>query len=322
MHSSTNGWIPRRTMAAIGILIATVFAGATGGCVWDPAPFREAKAITAPAPAVNAPLVVETRNGNVSIERATISELKVSGEVRAQTQERARDAQVTVSNRADGAVVVSVLWPEGEARNGEGATLNVQVPTAWGNAGATVRTNNGAIRLAKLGGPADIRTSNGAVEVSDHDGTVTARSSNGSITLDFVEGAIDAETSNGRITVTDAAGPVRTATSNGRVRVVLTGDNAGPVDVRTSNGSVAVLVGPAFAGDLSVSTSNGGVTVDEALGANAKIVDKGRRSAKVRFGSEGSPAAASTVKTSNGSVEIGPAPRDTRGNAVGGGQGQ
>lgn len=276
-------------------------------CTWDLARFKDSKTITAPAMADHG-LIVETRNGSVTVTRADVSEVMIAAEVRAQTEERAKAAKVRAERDASGTLIVGIDWPGGSAMGGEGATFDIRVPSARG---VVIKTGNGRISLTGCAGPADLRTSNGTIIVDDHDGPVTAQSSNGEINLDFVEGAIDAQTSNGRITITDAAAAVKARTSNGRVRIALTNDNAGPVEAKSSNGTMTLMVGPAFAGELHASTSNGGVTIADGAVKGAKTIEKARASARIVFAASGGE---STLRTSNGAITIDVAPADTRGN--------
>lgn len=279
---------------------------AVAGC--DLAPYRESKAITAPASEAARPLAVETRNGGVTVTRANVPEVKIEAVVRAQSPERARDAKIKSEVNGAGELLVSVEFTEG-ARQGEGASFEITTPQVRS---VRIETGNGPIWLKGTSGEARLATSNGRITVDDHDGPVRARTSNGEIHLDFVEGEIDARTSNGRVTVNDAAGPVRVQTSNGRVRVALTADNPGPVDASSSNGSMVLLVGPAFAGTLKLETSNGSMTVGTLIEEFIKSSKVGRRSATIEFKGAG---ADSKFSSSNGSIEVNRAPENTRGNS-------
>ncbi|MEW6745870.1 MAG: DUF4097 family beta strand repeat-containing protein [Planctomycetota bacterium] len=240
-------------------------------------------------------LRVETVNGNIAV---TLSEgpPEVRAEIRAQTKERLEQTVVLADTQVDGTLFVHVEWPGGERRSNEGCSFEIKVP---GANGVTLRTSNGVLTMEGLSGTARLDSSNGSITVRRHAGSLQARTSNGSVKLRKVEGEVDARSSNGRIEVLDAAAAVSVHTSNGRLEIRLTPQNAGPVNASTSNGSVELAIGAAFTGELRLDTSNGRVRFDGAPPAGLLSLDK--TFAHLQFG-EGGPA--SSVETSNGSIEV------------------
>lgn len=245
-------------------------------CTWQEARFRETRTLSMPW-REGQPLAVRTVNGSVEIQRADGTEVHITAELRAVTEDRLKEAQVKAAALGDGGLEISVAWPEGGRKSSEGCSFVIRTP---GVRGVDIETGNGAVRLRGGAGDARLRTSNGAVEVSDHDGPLTAATSNGRIVVERVRGAVEA------------------GTSNGSVRVSLTDDNPGPVMIDTSNGSVDLDVGPAFRGTLDLDTSNG--SVDLQVPGHVAVRNRKKTSASLDFG----PGSASKAESSNGSITV------------------
>lgn len=269
--------VHRANCAALALLLLSCGATITG-CVDFGAPFSETRVFTAPVQAPS-PLVVETVNGKVTVERAAVDETEVTAVVRARSQERLEATQIVAEKEGD-ALRLSVVWPAPGRMNSEGCSFEVRVPTAEG---VVVRTSNGSILIEGLAGKADLRTSNGSIRVHDHAGPVLARTSNGSVVAQNVGGPVDVDSSNGSMTVS------------------LAPENPGPIRATTSNGSIAVSLSPAFAGELAASTSNGRVRL---TGGQATLVSADRNSLTLRFGDQSGAVQRSVLDTSNGSIRI------------------
>lgn len=221
---------------------------------------------------------VRSENGAIAIARSERDDVLITATLRAVSPERLAQAAVVAERRDDGTLMVSVDWPDGKPRNGEGCRFEIALPDAGA---VTARSSNGAIKIEALSGAATLRTSNGAISAIGHDGPVEARTSNGEIKVSESPGPVDAESSNGSITVS------------------LLPEAAGPVRIDTSNGSITLEVGRAFLGELSVETSNGSISLP-AEGA-ARVVSKTKKSATLQFGTGGER---SVLDTSNGRVTV------------------
>lgn len=221
-------------------------------------------------------LEVTGDNGEVVVTQSWGDQVVIDVVVKAQTQERADAVQVIAERGPAGELHVYALWPDNQRRNNEGCSFAISIPDA-----STLKatTGNGLVSVTGLSGEADLRTSNGRIIAQNFSGNVHAHSSNGAIELTNVLGA-DADTSNGRIDVAlrDGAG--------------------GPVDLKSSNGGITLRVASSFVGEVECKTSNGGVHCDVA---GAQTVTQNRSSATYRLGSGG---ATSTIRTSNGGIQI------------------
>jgi DUF4097 and DUF4098 domain-containing protein YvlB len=239
---------------------------------------------------------IRTNNGNIDVRAGGTDTVQITATITAGTEERLTRVKVKAERDEQGALVIGVEWPDGKAIAADGAAFDVKVPSVDG---VTAITENGAVTITGLGGPATLESRSGAIEIRDHKGSVTAKTTNGRVKATDVTGSVDVKTSNGAVELLDIGGAVRAETVNGAATVRTTDANKGPVRMETSNGTATVDVGSAFAGELSASTSIGKVTVEVA--APARVVEQKPTSARVKFGTAGE---SSSVKTSNGAITV------------------
>ncbi len=262
-----------------------------GGCLMESPRFTRSLQTSAPASA-DLGLSVQTNNGSITISRGAEAMCHAAARVRALSQARADAVQVTIT-RADGALVVQVVWPEGGRKNAEGCDLEIRVPgSAWVRAGS----DNGSVSAQGLAGVAELSTSNGIVTLRDHDGAATLTTSNGAIEGARVTGACKVHTTNGGITLVDIGGFVDASSTNGAFDIALTPENPGPVEVRTTNAPVRVRVGGSFAGTLVADTTNGSIRLPK--GPTTSDLQKHAELRTARAGKD------SHIRTTNGDVTI------------------
>lgn len=265
----------------LSLIVLVALATCMAGCVCnvstsDPV-FKETRELTVEHRPASA-LRIETGNGAIEVRRSEKPDVMIKAVLQSPDQDRLSQASVITDRRANGELSVFVKWPEGKRRSNEGCSFEVEIPDV---ASSFLHTDNGAVRLTGLSGPADVRTHNGAVTVADH------------------KGPVDAETTNGEVRIERVAGKVDARTSNGAVTVRLTDDNAGPVQARTSNGIVTLEAGKGFAGEVDMSTSNG--LVSHHGTGKAQVLSAGRQSMRIRIGDANQ---VSTLRTSNGMVTL------------------
>lgn len=262
-------------LAVAGAALTGCFVSTGCSANWQPAKFKgpviASATLTAPT-AVDA----KTENGAVTLIAGTGAELSVSGTARAASAERLAQIKVVVEQGADGVATVSVVWPTDGRKGSEGCDLTITVPPV---AKVTAKSSNGAMTSGGLAGDLVLKTSNGAVTVNGH------------------TGPLNVDTSNGAIQTNGANGPVVADTSNGAVSISLTNAEAA-VDAKSSNGSITLVVPDAYSGSIACSTSNGSVT-NATKGALAAGSTKSKGTITM-----GAGAAASTLRTSNGSVTV------------------
>lgn len=241
------------------------------------------------------PMYVRTENGSIEVDAAPQSaSVVVTAIVRAKTEERLANTKVIAERDAEGAVRVSVAWPDDKRLSNEGCSFEIVTPDARG---VDLDTSNGSVRIAGLSGGANLVSSNGKITIASHQGDVTARTSNGNIDAERISGSLNGRTSNGGIGARDIGGAVDLDTSNGSVDVRLADSSSGPVRVDSSNGGVDVECGKGFSGSVVMSTSNASTRFRD--GSGRVIRGKDRLEASV-----GAGGPRSTISTSNGSIEV------------------
>jgi hypothetical protein len=272
-------------------------------CTWNGVVKSTAMKGATAAHVAGSALLVETRNGGVTVEADPASDavriearITCGGATQAEADERLAGATLEVRRETDQRLVVRPVFPGG-ARSGDGAGITVRTP---GADGVDLYTSNGPIRARGLSGRLLVDTSNGPIEVEDHTGSVRLDTSNGGIVARNVAGALEADTSNGPVRIEDCGGPITADTSNGSITVSLRPDQPGPVHLDTSNGSITLRVGPAFVGSMRLSTSNASVSLRDDLG-RVKQQSISRNGGMVEIGEGGD---SSILDTSNGRIEV------------------
>ncbi|MDP7070691.1 MAG: hypothetical protein QF561_05015 [Phycisphaerales bacterium] len=120
------------------------------------------------------------------------------------------------------------------------------------------------------------------------------------MTITNFRAAVRADTATGSIKIRAQDGPVTAESATGSIVVDLADQSTGPVACLTSTGSISLSVGPAFHGVIAAHANNGSIT---ASGSTDRITgrDIQNHGGTITIGSGG---AASTLKTSTGSVKV------------------
>jgi len=142
-----------------------------------------------------------------------------------------------------------------------------------------------------------LRTSNGAIRIAGVTGDVGADTSNGRIEAIRIAGDLAADTSNGELRIEDVSGNVSATTSNGAIAYSGRPGDGTQIALRTSNGSITVRIPNEAAVALSAETSHGRIETDLDLVGDT---------AGDEWDAQLNPPAATTVRarTSNGSIRL------------------
>jgi hypothetical protein len=223
-----------------------------------------------------------------------------------EAQSLLKDVEIKLERREDGTLEISSHWPDSQTIHG-GCSFEVRLLEANG---AKVRSGNGAITLAALGGAADVHTGIGAVKISDQAGKTAVHTGNGAIQLDRAGGDCELTTDIGSVTVRQNAGTVTARSGNGAIHVT---SAKGSVVAKTSIGAVTV---DDVAGDVIAKSGNGQVVVAQAQGTVSAHSDIGQvkveqvsgtveassGNGSIVFAAAKGSASPFTLKTSIGSV--------------------
>ncbi len=204
------------------------------------------------------------RNGGVSVESWSGTEVSVEARVQAEAPDAARAAEIGHGVRAShsgGSLVAS--GPDDLASNESWSVMYVvKVPRA---------TNLDLV------------------------------ASNGPLSIHNVRGSISASTVNGPLALMDVAGDVKARTRNGPLSVRLSGvrwEGAG-LDAETSNGPVTLSVPEYYNADLETGTTNGPFNTEVAL--NVQVLGRNATHINTKLGDGGAPV---RVVTTNGPIVI------------------
>jgi len=236
---------------------------------------REMKVATATGAALN----VQTANGGIEIVPTDSSEMRIKATVTAKSKERLDAIRISASNDATKGNDVRVDFPAPAKGEQEGCSLVIEVPRATN---VQLVTTNGGLSVSGTAGTASLETSNASVTIKGHDGPVKVRTSNGAVIASSVSGKAEVKTSNGPVTLLGAARPFQ---------------------IESSNGPVQVTLAPGFAGSIAMATSNGKVAFPKDAKVESQSGNKGYGNAEAKI-SFGSGAESSSIRTSNGPVEV------------------
>jgi hypothetical protein len=200
-------------------------------------------------------------NGGIRVESWSGNEVRVLARVvtRGLTDGAARDLADEVDVRtAPGSV--SSHGPR--ARMGSSWSVSFRVLVPEGTA-LDLRTSNGGITVAGVGGSVRARTTNGSVRLEDVAGRVMARSTNGSITTVVsrplaADDALELRTTNGAIRVglpDGTSARIEASTTNGRISTDF------PVTVQGQIGRrLSATLGDGGP-EIRANTTNGGIRI-------------------------------------------------------------
>lgn len=262
-------------VGVVGVLGAMGSSLSGCGLVGMDPTFKAAKDASVPQEKAKA-LYVDSENGSIEIVQAEGDKVTIHADIQGKTQDRADKAAIVATRDTDGALHVSVKWPDGKRQNNEGAALVVKIPDA---SDVHVHTTNGNVTCKNIGVKGDLSTDNGSVKVWAMPGELKASTINGNVELVDVPSA-------------------HASTVNGSVNVTLSDAPSGPVTCETTNGSVTLFVPAAFNQTLDCQTTNGAVKC-EAPGA--KTTQAGKTHVVCVFGAGEHKG---SLETTNGSVYV------------------
>lgn len=216
---------------------------------------------------------VNDLNGNISVERATGSDVEVTA---TKTWRRGDPAVVRIDTRKAGeSMVICALWGERSTCNENGAEHH----------GDRIRNNDVRVDFHVLV-PAGVK--------------IGIQTVNGSAVVDGATAEVEAGTVNGEVDVATTGGPVSASTVNGAVRARMGRvDSDANMAFTTVNGNVIVEFTGDFGGDVDLSTVNGSLNTNFEMTVVGRLDPKHLRA---HIGKPGGPRL--KLETVNGSVEL------------------
>ena len=226
-------------------------------------------------------LHIRNVNGDITVDRATGSEVEVVATKRARRDGDLSRVRIETSRIGEGALVCAI-WGE-ETTCDERGYHNQ-------NRGRGVNNNTGNVEvdfIVKL--PAGVRAN-----VSSVNGEVRVMGATAEVVAETVNGDVDASTS---------MGPVKASTVNGDITVrmdALQGNE--DLEFETVNGSVTAYLPSNFQGEVELETVNGSLTSDFPMTVQGRF---NPRHMRATIGNGGRSLKLTTV---NGSVRLGKRP--------------
>jgi hypothetical protein len=245
---------------------------------------------TYPAPAGSRVDVDNASGGNVAITGWGIDYVEVYAvEKTSSGQAELEKVEVQVTSRNDSIVIETIV-------TGKNVKVSVDYEIKVPNSSmlGTVRTSNGKVELQKVTGNVTVAASNGGIYAEDLSGLLTATTSNGRIELNRVSGGGVLTTSSAGIAVKNSGDSITATTTNGKIEIE---DSKGDVVLNASNGGIYVKK---LDGYVTAKTSNGPIDISDATGI--LIAETSNQSIKAEIANI--KAGGTTVKTTNGSIEL------------------
>lgn len=212
-------------------------------------------------------LQVTTQGGDVRVESADVSEVKITARqvVKASTEKEADEKLAKLELRMEqrgNDVVAEAKYPRWSGWGSMPVRVDflVTVPRQFH---AELRTSGGDVAVGSLQGRLAAETSGGDIKAERIDGDVSATTSGGDILLREGTGKVAVETSGGDIRIERAGGPVDAHTSGGDITLH---SAAARVNAQTSGGDVSAVLEQVGA-DCTLGTSGGDVSVQVAKAA-------------------------------------------------------
>ncbi len=214
----------------------------------------------------NAPVLITTARGDITINPTSSSDLHVNVDkvANAASEDDARrdadNVQVKITPSGGGYQVRSQTADSSSENSDVQTNLNVQLPA---QSIVTAQTSHGDIKLAGMNAPVTVDSQSGDLDMHDVTGDVTATMNHGDTHIDAVKGNIRLDGHGGEVDLSNVSGDV-----------TIQGDFYGPIRVnniqrttRYTSSRSNLTVGPLSgememdSGDLSASDVNGSLTL-------------------------------------------------------------
>ena len=225
-------------------------------------------------------LYIRNINGDVTVDRATGSDVEVIATKRARRNGDPARVRIETSRVADGQLICAIWDP----------TTTCDERGYHSQSRSRSNNDNGNVEvdfIVRL--PAGVRAN-----VSSINGDVRVMGATAEVVAKTVNGDVDASTS---------MGPVRAETVNGDITVRMDAlEGTEDLEFETVNGSVEAYVPANFQGDIELRTVNGSLTTDFPITVQGRF---NPRHMRATIGSGGRSLKLSTV---NGSIRLGKRP--------------
>lgn len=229
-------------------------------------------------------LELQTFDGSIDVRPGSDSEVHVTIERRAASEQAAKSLEVAAEQNGNGVSIVAKKPPQtGGIRFGPSGSVSFVV-TVPPDADVDARSGDGSIRIAGVTGAVKSSTGDGSIRVND------------------VSGAVDVSSGDGSIQVSGKVSQLRARSGDGSVRVDAApgSTTAEDWDVNTGDGSVTLQLPSGFNAQLDAHTGDGRIHVD---GLNVSNVS-GEMNKNALRGTLGTGGRTLRIRTGDGSITL------------------
>lgn len=215
-------------------------------------------------------LDLQTFDGSIAVRTGAATEVLVTIERRAPTEEAAKAIQVTAEQNGD-RISLHVERPQrGLTWGNRSASFVVTVPPS---AAIQARSGDGSIKIEGVAGALQSHTGDGSIRLTGVDGAIDVSSGDGSIGVSGKIAQLHARSGDGSVTIEAAPGSAPSAdwdvtTGDGSVTLGLPADLNAEFDAHTGDGGIRVrdlslahVTGEMGKNDLRGTLGRGGHTV-------------------------------------------------------------
>lgn len=227
-------------------------------------------------------LELQTFDGSIEVRPGTGSDVLVTIERRAATEDAAKSLEVSTEQNGS-RLSIRARQPGHGFSWGSSHSVSLVV-TAPPNADIDARSGDGSIRAEGISGAVKLHTGDGSVKVNDVTGAVDASSGDGSIAVTGKLSKLRARSGDGSMTI--EAQPGSTA--------------ADEWDLTTGDGSITLRLPGDFNADIDAHTGDGGIRVHDLTLSNVSG-ETSRHDLRGRLGSGGRTV---RIRTGDGSITL------------------
>jgi DUF4097 and DUF4098 domain-containing protein YvlB len=264
-------------------------------------------------------LILDTFDGSIELHSWDRNEIEVEIEKRAMEQVLIDEIKVDAQQQGD-KITVKITGPTRMQHHGVTIGVNVS-PTARLRVAVPRSINlsaisgDGSIKAEAIDGIIVLRTTDGSVTGARLGGDIQIRSGDGSIRLSDTIGKLDLETTDGSIGIEARPTVLRARTGDGSIRATIAPETVmtDNWELTTSDGTVTVTLPGQFNAELDAETSDGSVRANHPLltdsqrergegdGDDRQERRERRRSLRSKMGDGGKML---RIRTGDGSIRI------------------
>ena len=207
-------------------------------------------------------VVLVTFDGSIEIRAWDRSEVAVTIERRAATEQAAKELRVSATQDGN-RVRVEVAKPERFINIGMSPSVSLKVSLPR-TSDVEARSGDGSIAISDVSGQISLRTGDGSISGTSLRGVLAANTGDGSVALDGVSGRVTAHTGDGSVRIDGSMQAVNARTGDGSIVVRAGAESAAVEDwvITTGDGGMTLELPDGFNAEVEASTGDGRISVE------------------------------------------------------------